>query len=96
MWVEGLLGSSFAPVSQTLIVLSVEPDTIVLPSGEKTTQAMPSLWEMVFSLFSSNVAVREARSGQDSSKAVSGSTLTRIPDFERPWVRLAGAHLRMA
>ena len=53
-----------APESQTLIVLSKLPDTIVLPSGEKATEVIQSLWALVFSLFSSSVAVRTRRSGQ--------------------------------
>jgi hypothetical protein len=39
-----------APESQTLIVLSVDPETILLvPSGENATDWMVSLWAFVFS-----------------------------------------------
>jgi hypothetical protein len=37
---EGRFEAQFAPASQTLIVWSYEPDTIVLPSGEKATELM--------------------------------------------------------
>ena len=59
---EAIWGQN-APESQTLIVLSSEPDTIVLPSGEKATERMNPLWALVFSLFSSNAAVWRRRSG---------------------------------
>ena len=54
----------FAPASQTLIVLSADPDTIVLPSGEKATDMTQSLCAFVFSLFSSSVPARKARNCQ--------------------------------
>ena len=38
-----------APKSQTLIVLSCDPDTILVPSGENATDRMMSLWAFVFS-----------------------------------------------
>ena len=42
-----------APVqSQTLIVRSQEPDTIVFPSGEKATEVMGPLCAFSFSLWS--------------------------------------------
>ena len=47
---EGRFWVDFAPESQTLIVLSNDPDTIVLPSGEKATDRLLSLWALVFSL----------------------------------------------
>ena len=34
----GFEGAAMTPASQTLIVLSHEPDTMVLPSGEKATE----------------------------------------------------------
>ena len=58
-----LIWGQNVPESQTLIVPSFEPDTIVLPSGEKATELMSRLWALVFSLFSSSVAVRTRRSG---------------------------------
>ena len=51
------------PASQTLIVLSWDPDTILLPSGENCTEAIEPLWASFFSLLSSSVAVREGRNG---------------------------------
>ena len=53
-----------APESQTLIVLSSEPDTILLPSGENATERIQLLWALVFSTFNSSVAAREGRNGQ--------------------------------
>ena len=38
-----------APESQTLIVLSRDPDTIILPSGEKATDVTMLLWAFDFS-----------------------------------------------
>ena len=38
-----------APKSQILIVLSADPDTILVPSGENATDRMMSLWAIVFS-----------------------------------------------
>ena len=47
--------------SQTLIVLSRDPETIDDPSGEKATEKTKSLWAFVFSVLSSSVAVQEGR-----------------------------------
>ena len=44
------------PASQTLIVLSSEPETIVLPSGEKATEDTTLLCALCFSAFSSKDA----------------------------------------
>ena len=55
---------SNSPESQTLIVQSSEPETIVFPSGEKSTERMQSLWALIFSLLSSSEAVRETGSSQ--------------------------------
>ena len=48
--------SAHAPASQTLIVLSAEPDTMFLPSGEKATENTQSLCALCFSAFSSREA----------------------------------------
>ena len=48
------------PESQTLIVLSSDPDTIFVPSGEKATELMWSVWAFVFSVLRSSVAARQA------------------------------------
>ena len=45
-----------APASQTLSVLSDEPETMVLPSGEKATDQMLPLCALCFSAFSSREA----------------------------------------
>jgi len=49
-----------APESQTLIVLSHDPDTILVPSGENATDATASLWAFVFSLSISSLTARQA------------------------------------
>ena len=49
-----------APESQTLIVLSCDPDTILVPSGENATDATQSLWAFVFSLSSSSLSARQS------------------------------------
>jgi len=56
--------SSSVPASQTLIVLSHEPDTILLPSGENATEEIELLWAWAFSLLSSRVPVWEGRRGK--------------------------------
>ena len=52
--VEGV--SADTPAFQTLSVWSREPDTIVLPSGEKATELMQSLCAFSFSALSSREA----------------------------------------
>ena len=47
-------------ISQTLIVLSNDPDTILVPSGEKATDVIPKLCASVFSLSSSSLSARQA------------------------------------
>jgi hypothetical protein len=50
-----------APESQTLIVSSADPDTILVPSGENATDVMVLLWAFIFSLNSSSVSARQAK-----------------------------------
>ena len=50
-------GGSYTPASQTLIVWSPEPDTMVEPSGEKATEVTTSLCALCFSALSSREAV---------------------------------------
>ena len=57
---EGRFEGSDAPESQTLIVLSSDPDTILVPSGENATDMIQSLWALTFSLNSSIVPARQA------------------------------------
>jgi len=57
---EGRFEGSDAPKSQTLIVLSYDPDTILVPSGENATDEITQLWAFVFSLSSSSVSARQA------------------------------------
>ena len=49
-----------APESQTLIVWSADPDTILVPSGENATDMIQLLWALVFSLNSSIVPAKQA------------------------------------
>jgi len=53
-----------APESQTLIVLSHDPDTILVPSGENATDTTASMWAFVFSLSSSSLSARQANRRQ--------------------------------
>ena len=46
---EGRLQGSSAPKSQTLIVPSADPDTIIVPPGENATDMTKLLWALVFS-----------------------------------------------
>ena len=81
---KGRFGAKNAPVSQTLIVLSHEPDMILDPSGENATELTLLLWALVFSAFSSSVAAREGRKGQLwPRKGDSGPKRTCVPDFDR-------------
>ena len=48
--------SALTPALQTLIVLSLEPDTMVLPSGEKATDITKLLCALCFSALTSRVA----------------------------------------
>jgi len=49
-----------APESQTLIVLSSDPETILVPSGENATELISPLWAFVFSLSSPSASARQA------------------------------------
>ena len=49
-----------APESQTLIVLSYDPDTILVPSGENATDVISRLWAFVFTLNISSLSARQA------------------------------------
>ena len=49
-----------APESQTLIVLSRDPDTILVPSGENATDLISWLCALVFSLSISSLTARQA------------------------------------
>ena len=53
---ERRFGDSGAPESQTLIVRSLDPETIKVPSWLKLTDVIQSLWAFCFSLFISSVA----------------------------------------
>jgi hypothetical protein len=54
---EGRFESSGAPASQTLIVLSNDPDTILVPCGENATDVISRLCVFVFSRSSSSAPV---------------------------------------
>ena len=80
--VEGV--SADTPASQTLSVLSLEPETMVVPSGEKATEDTQPLCALCFSALSS----REAAASKGAVKfglRVGGCRRrhTCIPDFER-------------
>jgi hypothetical protein len=57
---RGDFEGSGAPDSQTLIVLSPDPDTILVPSGENATDMITPLCAFVSSLNSSKLSVRQA------------------------------------
>jgi hypothetical protein len=57
---EGQFEGSGAPESQTLIVLSSDPDTILVPSGENATDVISRLWAFVFTLNISSLSARQA------------------------------------
>jgi hypothetical protein len=61
---RGDFEGSGAPESQTLIVLSHDPDTILVPSGENATDVIGRLWALVFSLSISSLTARQANRRQ--------------------------------
>ena len=63
----GCVGAD-TPASQTLSVLSWEPETMVLPSGEKATDQMVPLCALCFSAFSSKDAATSTEAVRAGSK----------------------------
>ena len=61
---RGNFEDSGAPESQTLIVPSPDPDTILVPSGENATDRTKLLCAFVFSLNSSSLSARQANRRQ--------------------------------
>jgi hypothetical protein len=61
---RGDLRARGAPKSQTLIVSSYDPETILVPSGDNATDLIEPLWALVFSLKSSSLPARQASSRQ--------------------------------
>ncbi len=61
---EGRFENSGAPESQTLIVLSADPDTILVPSGENATDWIQPLCAFVFSLNSPSLPASQANRRQ--------------------------------
>jgi hypothetical protein len=57
---RGDVEGSGAPESQTLIVLSIDPDTILVPSGENATDQIKPLCAFVFSLNSPSLPASQA------------------------------------
>jgi len=55
-WVRNKVGYK-VPASQTLIVSSEEPETMVEPSGEKATEFTQELWALCSSALSSRETV---------------------------------------
>jgi len=51
-------------ISQTLIVWSYDPDTILVPSGENATDVISRLWAFIFLLNSSSLPARQASKRQ--------------------------------
>ena len=47
-----------------MMVLSPDPDTILVPSGENTTDMTYLLWSLVFSFSSSSLSDRQANKHQ--------------------------------
>jgi len=80
--VEGV--SADTPASHTLSVLSSEPETMVLPSGEKATDLTALLCALFFSALSSRDAAAGSRAVSFGLR-IQGYQCRRtcIPDFER-------------
>ena len=70
--------SADAPASQTLSVLSWEPETMVLPSGEKATEATALLCALCFSALSSKDAATSTEAVRSGVKGRRVSVLTHL------------------
>ncbi len=83
---RGDFEGSGAPESQTLMVLSIDPDTILVPSGENATDRIQLLCAFVFLLSSSRVPAIQASRRQFWPRRgdFRAPRRTRIPDFDRP------------
>jgi hypothetical protein len=82
-WVRNMVGYG-VPASQTLIVLSSEPDTMLEPSGEKATEFTESLCALCFSALSSRDAVASVGAlSFGLGEEYGGLRHTCIPDFDR-------------
>ena len=81
--VEGV--SADTPASQSLIFLSKEPDTMVLPSGEKATERTSASCALCFSALSSKDAATSTSAVRFglSKGWVCQCRHTCIPDFDR-------------
>ena len=80
--VEGV--SADTPASQTLSVWSYEPETMVLPSGEKATENTQSLCALFFSAMSSREAAASTGAVKFGLRVwACRRRHTCIPDFER-------------
>jgi hypothetical protein len=76
--------SADTPASQTLIVWSTEPDTMVAPSGEKATDITALLCALCFSALSSREAVASVVAlSFGLGEEYGGLRGTCIPDFDR-------------
>ena len=77
-------GDSWArgtPESQTLIVLSRDPDTILVPSGENATEGMLKLCAFGFSLNSPSASAGQASTGVSFGQ---GGAILRAPAHPNP------------
>ena len=65
-----------SPASQTLIVLSLEPDTIVLPSGAKSTERIQSLCAFSLLVLSSRETAKHTGRASERGKSAVGVSST--------------------
>ena len=82
LWDMGRIGGARPPASQTLSVLSDEPETTVLPSGEKATELTLLLCALCFSALSS----KDAATSTEAVRA--GSKVWRVSVPTHPHPRL--------
>ena len=80
-------GGDNGPASQTLIVLSSEPEMILVPSGEYATERIQPLCALYFFSLSSSVAARHTREASAQTRWRLGGfgppKRACIPDFDR-------------
>ena len=84
------------PASQSLIVLSFDPDTIFLPSGDHATEFMSPPCALALSLDNSRVAALQARGELKPGGTVGGTSLIRaldgVPDSPESQTRIIASY----
>ena len=78
LWVRQGIRRDGVPASQTLSVLSSEPETMLLPSGEKATENTKPLCALCFSALSSKDAAASTGAVKSGLKGWGVSVATHL------------------